>query len=151
MRQIGVRRPPRPRQGAGHEDSGPPAALRTAAEWTSLIVSAIIVFGLAAYLLIESRRPESDHVPAHVRVRTDQARQVGRQYVLPVEVFNRGRRTLRELSLEVTYTSREGQDEQREVLLDYVGEGSRETVYLYLDSDPAKLDVRAQPLFYRME
>ena len=125
---------------------------RKFAEWVSLALSAVIIVILAGYLLFEAVTGSGPIVPAEARVRLDQISHAGERYVVPVEVSNRGERTMRDAKVEVTHrTAQQMPSETQDFTIDYLAERSSQTVYLYFDRDPAQLDVRATVLHYRLE
>ena len=131
----------------GDQPSGP----RKLAEWVSLGVSALLILALATYLVLQARRGNDPYVPAEARPLLDQVRQVGTMFILPVEITNGGRRTLRALKVEVTHQGPDGKDESQELDLDYLGERSTQKVYLYFDRHPRDLKVEAKPLHYQVD
>ena len=137
--------------GAGKKPDSQPSRVRTLAEWVSLGISALLILALAGYLLRESGRGDTPYVRTEVRPLLDQVRQEGSTFILPVEITNGGRRMLRALKVEVTYQGPDGKEESRELDIDYLGERSSQTVYLYFDRHPRDLKVEAKPLHYQVE
>lgn len=137
--------------------SNPPAdkrgrpAGRKLAEWVTLTLSALLVLGVAAYLVYEALRETAPFASVEVQVRTERAQQKGGRYIVPVEVRNGGRQTLKDLKLEVTYRWADGAAERGDVLIDYLGERSSHTVYLYFDRAPEDLQVTATPFAYQLD
>jgi uncharacterized protein (TIGR02588 family) len=135
--------------GRGH---GPGAAgRRKVAERVTLGISGAIVLGVAGFLVFEMVRADGPFVAADVRPLVDQARHAHGRYILPVEVRNRGGRTLQDFRGEVTYRVPDGTAERREFRIDFLGEHATQTVYVYSAHDPRGLRVDAQPLDYRVE
>ena len=125
---------------------------RKFAEWVSLAVSIVIIVTLAGYLLYEAVTGGGPIVPAEARVRLDQVSRAGERYVVPVEVSNRGERTMRDAKVEVTHKpSPDMPPQTQDFTIDYLAERSSQTIYIYFDRDPAQLDVRATVLHYRLE
>jgi uncharacterized protein (TIGR02588 family) len=121
------------------------------AEWISLGVSALLLLGLAGYLLFQASQPRAPYITVEARPMLSDVRQEAGRYILPVAITNQGRRTLRELQVEVSYQSAGGRRETREVQIDYLGQQSRQEVYLYFDRDPRELQVQCAPLYYRLD
>lgn len=121
---------------------------RKVAEWVTLGLSVVIVTGLAGYILYQALREDAPYIPAEVRPLMDQVGREGGKYFLPVEVHNRGRRTLRDFRAELTYRTTDGKQETRDIKIDFLAERARETRYFYFDQDPRGLQVEARPLGY---
>jgi len=81
----------------------------------------------------------------------DQIKMAAESYVLPLEIPNLGRRTVRDLACTVLYRGADGVQMAREVRVDYLGGYLTQTIYLYFSEDPRSLDVRARPLHYQIE
>lgn len=143
-------RPHESRQGTDGSRHRP---ARRTAEWVSLGISALLILSIAAYLLWEGVTAQQTAVPVDVKVRPDRTQQAGERYVLPVEVRNNGQVTLRDLRIVVELAGADaGADAgPREIDIDYLGQRSGQTLYLYFDRDPRSLDVRARPVQYRLE
>ena len=124
---------------------------RLLAEWVSLGISLLLILGVAGFLLYEALQPSPPYVPAQARALVEETRPQDDRYIMPVEVHNGGERTLREIKIELEYTSPDGKRETRDATLDYLGERSRDRVYFYFDDDPRGLHVQAKPVTYRVE
>jgi len=82
----------------------------------------------------------------------DAVHQVGAVFILPVEVENSGERTLRDLTVELTYTpSGEQEPRKAEATIDYLGQRARQKIYFYLNHDPRQMQVKVRPLHYRLD
>jgi len=124
---------------------------RKLAEWVSLGISVALIFGLAGYLLMEALKPHPAYVPVKVQPLLKQVREEENRFILPVEVTNQGRRTLRDLTIEIEFRPDGGKPESREVTIDYLGERSKQEIYVYFDRHPRALQVQARPLTYRLD
>lgn len=122
---------------------------RALAEWVSLGISALLLLGITAFLVYEGLREPPPFIPAEVRPLVEEARRVGGQYVLPIEVRNEGDRAFRSLEIEATYRGPDGREETQEMTLDYLGERSSEKLYLYMDQDPRATPVRTRAAHYQ--
>lgn len=139
-------------EGKDQSGSGGRSVSRTLAEWVSLGVSCLLIVGLAGFLVYEIVKGNDPYNLAKTSARTDEARQVEAVFILPVEVENTGRRTLRDLDVELTYAPPgKQQPEQATKTIDYLGEGSTQTLYFYLDHDPRQMAVHVRPLHYRVD
>jgi uncharacterized protein (TIGR02588 family) len=124
---------------------------RTLAEWVTLGLSGLLVLSLAGYLLFQVSRPSPVSIEARTRLQFDQIRREGERYLLPLEVYNPGGHTLRDLKIEVRGESPAGEPETREVEIDYLGEHSTQQVYLYFDQEPRSLKLKSAPQQYRVD
>jgi uncharacterized protein (TIGR02588 family) len=118
------------------------------AEWVSLAVSALLILGIAAYLLRQATLPHEEYVRVRAEALTSQGRELDGTLILPVRVVNPSRHTLREVQLEVSYRAG-GEEQSADVLIDYLGERSSRMIYVYLQ--PGAREVRAEPRHYRLE
>ena len=124
---------------------------RRVAEWVSLGVSLVLICGIAGLLVWEGVRRDSPLLPCDAVPQLDRAAKAGDRFVLPILVTNRGRQTMRDLKVQLEFRGEGGKNEEREFVLDYLGERSEQTIYAYFDQDPRTLDVRAMPVQYRLE
>jgi uncharacterized protein (TIGR02588 family) len=131
----------------GTQRSGP----RKLAEWVSLGISLVLILGLAGCLLYEALQPHPPYVPVQVKPLLAEVREEDNRYILPIQVANRGERTLRDLTIEVEYRSEDGKSETRDIIIDYLGERSGQKVYTYFDRHPRYLRLRARPTSYRLD
>jgi uncharacterized protein (TIGR02588 family) len=126
-------------------------ASRRFAEWISLGISAVLLLCLAGYLLLQALTPDSPYLLAEARPLTAEVEQKGGRFILPIEITNRGRRTLRELKVEVRMTEPSGQADTRDLAIDYLGEQSTQKVFLYFEQDPRTLQIEARPVHYLID
>jgi uncharacterized protein (TIGR02588 family) len=138
------------RAGSGKKAAGQDTERRVA-EWVTLSVSTLLILAISAYLLIEATRPVGPYVPVEARPLPEEVRQEGKQYILPIEITNRGRRTVRDLQIEVKLRAPGGTSETREWTIDFLAEQSRQKAYLYLPWPPDPTGIEAKPLLYRLE
>lgn len=123
---------------------------RKLAEWVTLLISGVLVFGLAGFLLVQALRPHPKYVPVRATPRFEHVQKQGRQFFLPIEVENRGRRTIREVNIEVKWME-QGKPQSRDVPIDYLGEQSSQTAIVIFEADPRNLRVEAAPTYYRLD
>ncbi len=110
----------------GEEDRGAkdrPAG-RKFAEWVTMGVSVLVVAGVAGVLGYQAMREKHAFVPIELTPLPDQVREVNGQSILPLEVKNRGGRTLQGFKARVTSHPAQGPAEEREFEIDYLGEGA---------------------------
>lgn len=121
------------------------------AEWVTLGVSILLVLALGGYLAYQAVRGETPFVPASVTPLIAQAKPEGNRYILPVEVENRGARTVRDFKGELTFRTPDGRWHTREFTIDFLGEHSKEMLYFYLEHPPKDLEILAGPQKYALE
>ena len=133
---------------ASNHRTGP----RKLAEWVSFGVSLLLILALAGYLIRQGVYGNGPIMPVETIVQLDRVGRTGERYVVPIEVHTRGDRTMRDAKVEVTHRKDPNVEPQaQDFMIDYLGEGSKQTIYLYFDSDPATLDVRVNVLHYWLE
>ena len=150
MSQANARSQERSGRPGETENTRQQSPARKLAEWVTMGISMLLILGLAGYLVFQGFQPAPPYIPAEVRALMQQVRQDGERYILPVEVANRGNRTLRDLKVEVTYLGPEGKETQ-DFLIDYLGERSQQNLFFYFDRHPAELQVETQPVSYRLD
>jgi uncharacterized protein (TIGR02588 family) len=121
------------------------------AEWVTLGVSLAIILGVAGYLLYQALQNEPPFIAPEIRPVLERVERRNGQYILPVEVRNPGRRTLRDLKIEISWQSAEGSKEHIDFTIDYLGESSTQTVFFYLNEDPKSLQPEVRPTHYRLD
>ena len=134
-------------RGKGKGRSG----VRKVAEWVTLGISVALILGLAGYLVYQALQPQPPYVPAEAQVLMNRVIEKEGKYILPIEIINHGRLTLRDLTVEVEYRSPDGKTETHELTIDYLGEQSRQKAYVYFDEHPRGLQVKANPTTYRLD
>ena len=81
---------------------------------------------MAAYLFREALKEHPPAVPVTVRVLTDEVQEVDGKFVLPLELANRGERSVKVLTIQVTIgKGASGEPEPGDVTIDYLGEKAR--------------------------
>lgn len=125
---------------------------RKLAEWLTLGLSIVLVLGVATFLLYSALQDHPPFVPLEVRVRTDAARETDDgQFVVPVEVRNLGRRSLKSITIHFTHASADGSTESGDFLIDHLGEGATHEAYLLLDQPPSVAKPEAEASDYQLE
>jgi uncharacterized protein (TIGR02588 family) len=124
---------------------------RKTAEWITMAGSVLVVVAVASFLLYEIAGPDSPYVSVAIRPRLDQVERRDERWLLPVEVENRGRRTLQGFKAELTYEAPAGVRGRREIEVDFLGEGSAQRHYVSFDLDPRELRIEARPLSYHVD
>ena len=125
---------------------------RKLAEWLTLGLSVVLVLGVAAFLLYSALQDHPPFVPLEVRVRPELARQTGDgQFVVPVEVRNLGRRSLKAITIHFSHASADGTTESGDFLIDHLGEGATHEAYLLLDQPPTAAKPEAKASDYQLE
>ncbi len=124
---------------------------RKLAEWLTLGLSATLVLGVAAFLLYSALQDHPRFVPLEVRVLIEDARESGGHFIVPVEVRNLGRRSLKEITVRFSHASADGTQESGDFVVDHLGEGASHQAYLYLDQDPRAAKPDATASDYQLE
>ena len=127
------------------------SARQTLAEWVSLAISVALLLTIATYLVIQAIRSNGSVVPVRVVPQLDQIQEVEQGHYLPIRIENRGRRSVRDVKIELTYGTSPDQREQGEIEIDYLAEGATEEVYWIFREDPRTLNVQAKATQYRLE
>ena len=111
---------------------------RSAAEWTSLGISAAIVLllvGLVAYQQLTggSRPPTIDVMP-----RLDQVRRADDAYYVPVDIANRGDLTAQDVRVRLSHASDRGRQQSSELRVDYLAGGATTHGTVVFRDDPSQ-------------
>ena len=133
--------------GERREQRGP----RRLAEWLTFGVSAALVLLLGGHLSWRLREPAGDVAFAEVVLHVDGVQAQGERYVLPIELINPSRRTLRDVLIRVRRPGPGGARESIDVVVDYLGQSSSQTLYVYLHGDPRAGSVTAEAISYRVD
>jgi uncharacterized protein (TIGR02588 family) len=139
--------------GSGGEPGKPDRPTgRKLAEWLTLGLSIVLVLGVAAFLLYSALQDHPRFVPLGVRVLTEAAREgAGGQFIVPVEVRNLGRRSLKAITIRFTHASADGTEESGDFIIDHLGEGATHQAYLFLDQPPTAAKPEAEVSDYQLE
>lgn len=121
--------------------------VRLAAEWVTFGISLALIAFVAGYLIYEGLRRNSDFVPVETRIDHARVREVRGKFIIPVQVRNAGRRTLREVQLQILIPDQE----PRQVKIEYLAELSDTTVFCVSDSRPAEGAMEARILHYLLD
>ena len=126
---------------------------RKLAEMVTLGASALLILSVTVYLTYLGLRADDPAVPVEVRLLTDQVQQTGGQFVVPVEVRNRGQRTLRSVKVLVAHRPLNdgGGGDVTDFEIDYLGPSSTQKVYLHLDRHPHSLKLDLRPVHYALD
>lgn len=124
---------------------------RKIAEWVTMSVSSLLLLAVAGYLVYEGLKDKSPYAAPDLQFFYDEVRQVGGQYVLPVEVRNEGDRTLQQFKGEVSGKDAQGKEIKREFTIDYFGEHTSRRLFLPFESNPRELYLKFQPIEYRLD
>ena len=128
------------------------AAAHTVAEWVSLVISALLILGIAGYLLYEASKPNGPFIPVEIQAHLEEVRQVDGRFILPVRILNRGGQTLRDLKIELRSSPSAGSaPEPSDVVIDYLGKGSEQTAFFFFDQHPRELKLEPRAISYRVE
>jgi uncharacterized protein (TIGR02588 family) len=123
---------------------------RKLAEWITLAVSTVTILALVAYLLFEFAAPASPFVELVATPLFSDAQKVGESFVLPIDIENRGRRTVALATFRITIAGANG-EEYEHIELQYLARTSKQRIYKYLAREPKRGNVRIVPGYYRLE
>lgn len=132
------------RDGEANERRG-----RTAAEWITFAISIAIVLatvGVVSYLYLTGG---GDPPIVAAEALTDQIRQDGETYYLPIAVTNRGGRTAEQVMIESELTAGTEPPEVSEFTLDFLAGNETATGFAVFASDPAAGELTVDIVSYR--
>lgn len=138
---------PKPLTDEKHPRRGP----RRLAEWLTFGVSAALVLVLGCYLVWRMREPVDDVAFAQVVARPAQVREHGGRFALPIEIENPSRRALRDVLIRLRRPGPDSTRESIDLVVDYLGQRSSQTIYVYSSSDPRGGAVDAEAISYRVD
>ena len=126
---------PQTREGDGEERSEGPG--RSAAEWTTLAISIVLILGLLALVTYVSINGGNEPPIVEARPLLDEMRHEAESYYLPVEVTNRGGRTAEEVLVTAALAGSDGSAEESEFTLDFLAGGETREGTAVFTTDPS--------------
>jgi uncharacterized protein (TIGR02588 family) len=120
----------------GSGEAGEGQRRRSAAEWTTLAVSIVLILGLLALVTYVSMTGGDDLPSVEARPLPAEMRHEGESYYLPVAVTNRGGRTAEEVVVEAELAGRDGSSEASEFTLDFLAGGETREGTVVFATDP---------------
>ena len=123
--------------------------VRKLAEWVTLGVSTATILGLTTYLVLDLTETDTPYIELVATPLHAQARRVGERFVVPIEIENRGNRTVTYASFSVAVAGSEARAETVEV--EYLARESTQRVYKFVERDPASAKVTVTPVYYRLD
>jgi uncharacterized protein (TIGR02588 family) len=133
------------RAGTGPE---PESSGRSAAEWTTLGVSVLILvvmFGLVIWFEV---RGSNNHPHFTIKVDTSNARHIDDNFYVDVLIRNDGDETVEALVIEATLQSSTDETEVGEIQIDFLAGGEQAKGTFVFGSDPAAGDLSVRPVSY---
>jgi uncharacterized protein (TIGR02588 family) len=121
-------------EGRGQEESGQRG--RSAAEWTTLAISIILILGLLALVTYVSMTGSNEPPIVEARPLDQEIRHEGESYYLPVSVTNRGGRTAEEVVIQAELAGSDGSSEASEFTLDFLAGGETREGTAVFATDP---------------
>jgi uncharacterized protein (TIGR02588 family) len=118
----------------GQEESGQRG--RSAAEWTTLAISIILILGLLALVTYVSMTGGNEPPIVEARPLDQEIRHEGESYYLPVAVTNRGGRTAEEVVIQAELAGSDGSSEASEFTLDFLAGGETREGTAVFATDP---------------
>lgn len=131
------------------QDPRPPAL--KLAEWVSMLLGLLLVAGVAGYLVVEAVREQAAFIPVQVNAYVDEAQQVDHGYVLPLEIVNRGHRTIHRFRGSVAWHAAGSDVQRREIEIDYIGERASQRAFIVMQQDPRSVDVQTEVHSYLLD
>jgi uncharacterized protein (TIGR02588 family) len=125
---------PQTREG-GRQETGRRG--RSAAEWTTLAISMILILGLLALVTYVSITGGSEPPIVEARPLPEEIRHEGESYYLPVTVTNRGGRTAEEVLIMAELVTGDGSAEETEFTLDFLAGGETREGTAVFATDPS--------------
>lgn len=121
-------------------------AQRKTAEWVTFSLSVLILCSLFAYLIFQLTQKNEPYAVVDVKTLLNETKEQAGLFITPIEVKNTSGRTLSELKIEIS-----GKQINRTVELKYLAEKSKSRIYVYFEQEPQQLEIKAKPLYYRLE
>jgi uncharacterized protein (TIGR02588 family) len=121
---------------------------RSAAEWTTLAVSVLILIAMVGLVTWLEVRGSGSAPQFSVDVDTMNIRQAGSDYYVDVSIRNTGDETVGALVIEATLVTSTGETEVGEISIDFLAGGEQATGTFVFGSDPAAGDLSARPVSY---
>ncbi len=126
---------PQTREGGRQEGIGRRG--RSAAEWTTLAISIILILGLLALVTYVSMTGGNEPPIVEARPLDQEIRHEGESYYLPVAVTNRGGHTAEEVVIQAELTGSDGSAEESEFTLDFLAGGETREGTVIFTTDPS--------------
>jgi uncharacterized protein (TIGR02588 family) len=126
----------RSRCGEESGEAGEGQRRRSAAEWTTLAVSIVLILGLLALVTYVSMTGGDDLPIVEARPLSTEMRHEGESYYLPVAVANRGGRTAEEVVVQAELTGSDGTSQASDFTLDFLAGGETREGTVVFDTDP---------------
>jgi uncharacterized protein (TIGR02588 family) len=120
----------------GSGEAGEGQRRRSAAEWTTLAVSIVLILGLVALVTYVSMTGGDDLPSVEARPLPAEMRHVGESYYLPVAVTNRGGHTAAEVVVQAELAGRDGSSQASEFTLDFLAGGETREGTVVFATDP---------------
>lgn len=121
------------------------------AEWVTMLLGLLLVLGVAGYLVAEALREQAAFIPVQVNAHVEEAQRVDRGYVLPLEIVNRGHRTIHRFRGGVAWRPADGDVQYREIEVDYIGERASQRAYVVMQQDPRSVEVQTEVHSYLLD
>lgn len=120
------------------------------AEWISFAIALAMILTLAGFLVYEGISRNEDYLPVAIDLQLDQAGPAGERFVLPIKVRNLGKATMRTFQIRVGFNVPNAPPPM-DLTIDFLGEGSEQTIHIYTETDPRGLKPFATPLAYQTD
>ena len=110
---------------------------RSAAEWTTLAISIILIVGLVALVTYVSINGGNEPPIVEAKPLPAEMRHEGESYYLPVTVTNRGGRTAQEVLIQAELVGSDGSSEETDFTLDFLAGGETREGTVVFTADPS--------------
>ena len=119
---------------------------RKIAELITLGISVIIIAALIIHLIVNYQKGESPYLQFSTKIELEKLKQVGESFIVPVTIRNEGNESATFVKFKVSIESG-GKNKSYDVDLDYLGEKSEKTFFVYVD-DKVNVKISVEPLYY---
>ena len=127
----------RPEDREGDEEEATGRRGRSAAEWTTLAISIILILGLVSLVTYVSMTGGNKPPIIEARALLEEMRHEGESYFLPVAVTNRGGRTAEEVLIQAELAGSDGSTEASEFTLDFLAATETREGTVVFATDPS--------------
>lgn len=119
------------------------------AEMATLAVSLILIAAVVVFLIREMLQKPDQFNEVRVMPLIEKTVKRGSLFVLPVEIENLGQMTLSNVAIRAE--AQAPGETPHDFSLDYLGAKAKETVFVFLESDPRGAVIKIKPLHYQSE
>jgi uncharacterized protein (TIGR02588 family) len=134
----------------GQDTTGnPPGTARSAAEWTTLAISAAVLVGIVGLILWLAYRTDDLPPTITVEANLEQIREESSGYYVPITIRNDGDATVQDAIISGELDTGSGQPESAEVTISFLASHEEVSATLVFRSDPTTGDFSAAVTSYK--